>query len=75
MEFLREHIPQIYDALNGEGESDLTLEVQQQLGDGVVRAIALGSSEGLKRGSDVVSTGAPVSVGEPTLGRIDVTLF
>ena len=72
VEFPREHIPQIYDALNVEGESDLTLEVQQQLGDGVVRTIALGSSEGLKRGSDVVNTGAPVSVpvGEPTLGRI-----
>ena len=53
VEFPREQIPQIYDALNVEGESDLTLEVQQQLGDGVVRTIALGSSEGLKRGSDV----------------------
>ena len=72
VEFPREHIPQIYDALNVEGENDLTLEVQQQLGDGVVRTIALGSSEGIKRGSDVVNTGAPVSVpvGEPTLGRI-----
>ena len=72
VEFPREQIPQIYDALNVEGESDLTLEVQQQLGDGVVRTIALGSSEGLKRGSDVINTGAPVSVpvGEPTLGRI-----
>ena len=72
VEFPREHIPQIYDALNVEGEHDLTLEVQQQLGDGVVRTIALGSSEGLKRGSDVVNTGEPVSVpvGEPTLGRI-----
>ncbi|MBC6414261.1 MAG: F0F1 ATP synthase subunit beta [Chromatiales bacterium] len=72
VEFPREHIPQIYDALNIEGENNITLEVQQQLGDGVVRTIALGSSEGLKRGSDVVNTGAPVSVpvGEPTLGRI-----
>lgn len=72
VEFPREHIPKIYDALNVEGEHNLTLEVQQQLGDGVVRTIALGSSEGLKRGSDVVNTGAPVSVpvGEPTLGRI-----
>ena len=72
VEFPREHIPQIYDALNVEDEHDLTLEVQQQLGDGVVRTIALGSSEGLKRGSDVVNTGVPVSVpvGEPTLGRI-----
>ena len=72
VEFPREHIPKIYDALNVEGENDLTLEVQQQLGDGVVRTIALGSSEGIKRGSDVVNTGAPVSVpvGEATLGRI-----
>ena len=60
VEFPREQIPQIYDALNVEGESDLTLEVQQQLGDGVVRMIALSSSEGLKRGSDVVNTGASV---------------
>ena len=67
--------PGIYDALVVEDsrlESELTLEVQQQLGDGVVRAIALGPSEGLRRGLAVRNTGAPVSVpvGEGTLGRI-----
>jgi|TARA_B110000438_G_scaffold52737_1_gene52924 F-type H+-transporting ATPase subunit beta len=64
-------IPNIYDALTIE-EADLTLEVQQQLGDGVVRTIAMGSSEGLKRGMAVNNTGQPISVpvGEETLGRI-----
>ena len=62
MEFPLEHIPQIYDALNVESENDLALEVRQQLGDGVVRPVALGSSEGLKRGFDVVNTGVLVSV-------------
>ena len=71
VEFPRDAIPKIYDALRME-ERDLTLEVQQQLGDGVVRAIAMGSSEGLKRGMDVTNTGEPISVpvGEATLGRI-----
>ena len=71
VEFAREHMPKIYDALVMEG-SDLTLEVQQQLGDGVVRTICLGSSEGLRRGLKVRNTGAGISVpvGKPTLGRI-----
>ena len=64
-------IPKIYDALKIE-DADLTLEVQQQLGDGVVRTIAMGSSEGLKRGMSVTNSGQPISVpvGEETLGRI-----
>ena len=64
-------MPQVYDALSVEG-TEITLEVQQQLGDGVVRTIALGSIEGLRRGLNVEDTGAPVSVpvGEETLGRI-----
>ncbi len=71
VEFPRDAIPNIYHALKIE-ETNLTLEVQQQLGDGVVRAIAMGSSEGLKRGMDVINTGKPISVpvGEGTLGRI-----
>ncbi|NND59373.1 MAG: F0F1 ATP synthase subunit beta [Gammaproteobacteria bacterium] len=70
-EFPRESIPGIYDALVID-EAGLTLEVQQQLGDGVVRCIAMGSSEGLKRGMPVRNTGAPIQVpvGEGTLGRI-----
>ena len=64
-------IPKIYDALVID-DAEITLEVQQQLGDGVVRTIAMGSSEGLKRGMDVTDTGSPimVPVGEKTLGRI-----
>jgi len=64
-------VPKIYDALHVP-EQDLTLEVQQQLGDGVVRTIAMGASEGLKRGLTVTNTGAPISVpvGIETLGRI-----
>ncbi|HEX5788661.1 MAG TPA: F0F1 ATP synthase subunit beta, partial [Woeseiaceae bacterium] len=64
-------IPKIYDALVID-EADITLEVQQQLGDGVVRTIAMGSSEGLKRGMSVTDTGEPINVpvGEKTLGRI-----
>ena len=64
-------MPHIYDALKMEG-SALTLEVQQQLGDGVVRTIALGSSDGLRRGMMVANTGAPITVpvGKATLGRI-----
>jgi F-type H+-transporting ATPase subunit beta len=71
VEFPRDAVPQVYDALKI-SEGDLTLEVQQQLGDGVVRAIAMGSSEGLKRGLEATNTGAPVQVpvGPATLGRI-----
>ena len=56
--FPRESIPKVYDALKLK-DVDLTLEVQQQLGDGVVRTIAMGASEGLKRGLVVTATGAP----------------
>src|SRR5579862_4763113 len=71
VEFPRESMPKIYDALILEG-SELTLEVQQQLGDGVVRTICLGASDGLRRGTTVKNTGKPISVpvGKPTLGRI-----
>ena len=71
VEFPRDAIPSVYDALTLK-DRDLTLEVQQQLGDGVVRAIAMGSSEGLKRGLTVDNTAAPITVpvGEKTLGRI-----
>src|SRR6266513_1472252 len=71
VEFSREHLTNIYDALTLE-EAGLTLEVQQQLGDGVVRTICLGSSDGLKRGMKVQNSGAPimVPVGPKTLGRI-----
>ncbi len=71
VEFPRDAIPNIYDAL-ALVDGGLTLEVQQQLGDGVVRCIAMGASEGLKRGLDVKNTGAPISVpvGQATLGRI-----
>ena len=71
VEFPRSALPKVYDALKVT-DADLTLEVQQQLGDGVVRAIAMGSSDGLKRGLAVTNTGAPISipVGTKTLGRI-----
>ena len=71
VEFPRDRMPKIYDALKLEG-SALTLEVQQQLGDGVVRTIALGSSDGLRRGIMVTNTGNPITVpvGKATLGRI-----
>jgi|TARA_B110000438_G_scaffold8344_1_gene8209 F-type H+-transporting ATPase subunit beta len=71
VEFERENVPQVYDALTVD-DTEITLEVQQQLGDGVVRTIALGSTEGLSRGLVVQDTGAPVSVpvGTETLGRI-----
>src|SRR5437868_14674622 len=71
VEFPRDRMPKIYDALKMEG-SALTLEVQQQLGDGVVRTIALGSSDGLRRGLMVRNTGKAISVpvGRATLGRI-----
>jgi F-type H+/Na+-transporting ATPase subunit beta len=78
VQFPREAIPRVYDALlldeqaNSSAEPGLTFEVQQQLGDGVVRTIAMGSSDGLRRGMKVKSTGAPISVpvGHGTLGRI-----
>jgi F-type H+-transporting ATPase subunit beta len=71
VQFKREELPKVYDALTME-EIGLTLEVQQQLGDGIVRTIALGSSDGLRRGMRVRNTGAPISVpvGKETLGRI-----
>jgi F-type H+-transporting ATPase subunit beta len=71
VEFPRDQLPKIYDALFME-DRGLTLEVQQQLGDGVVRAIAMGPSEGLSRGLQVAATGEPIKVpvGQKTLGRI-----
>jgi F-type H+/Na+-transporting ATPase subunit beta len=71
VEFAREDLPAIYDALTLEG-TELTLEVQQQLGDGVVRTICLGSAEGLRRGMKVKNTGTGITVpvGPKTLGRI-----
>jgi F-type H+/Na+-transporting ATPase subunit beta len=71
VEFPREAVPNVYDALRVTGKG-LTLEVQQQLGDGVVRTIAMGSSDGLSRGLEVSNTGSAimVPVGEETLGRI-----
>ncbi|AIT09477.1 ATP synthase F0F1 subunit beta [Candidatus Francisella endociliophora] len=71
VEFSRDNTPKVYDALNVE-ETGLVLEVQQQIGDGVVRTIAMGSSDGLRRGMDVKNTNAPISVpvGQGTLGRI-----
>ncbi|HLS51033.1 MAG TPA: F0F1 ATP synthase subunit beta [Burkholderiaceae bacterium] len=78
IQFPRASIPKIYDALKLNDDSSqfaepgLTFEVQQQLGDGIVRTIAMGSSDGLRRGMNVVNTGAPISVpvGTGTLGRI-----
>ena len=71
VEFPRDHIPKVYDALVID-EVDLTLETQQQLGDGIVRTIAMGSTNGLKRGLSVRDTGKPISVpvGAATLGRV-----
>ncbi len=71
VEFPRDSIPKVYDALKL-GETNLTMEVQQQLGDGVVRAIAMGSTDGLRRGMAVENTGDAirVPVGQKTLGRI-----
>tara|TARA_B100000809_G_scaffold197123_1_gene196736 strand:- start:753 stop:2129 length:1377 start_codon:yes stop_codon:yes gene_type:complete len=71
VEFPKEGLPKIYDALKVD-ETGLVLEVQQQLGDGIVRTIAMGPSEGLKRGASVTNTGEYISVpvGEGTLGRI-----
>jgi F-type H+/Na+-transporting ATPase subunit beta len=79
IQFPRENMPHVYDALTlveeqGDSivEKGLTFEVEQQLGDGVVRTIALGSSDGLRRGMKVIGTGAPISVpvGPATLGRV-----
>ena len=71
VEFPRDSVPKVYDALNIPSKN-LTLEVQQQLGDGVVRTIAMGSTDGVRRGLEVLNTGSPimVPVGEKTLGRI-----
>ena len=71
VEFPRDAVPKVYDALMVD-EVGLTLEVQQQLGDGIVRTIAMGSSDGLRRGIQVSNTGKPISVpvGKATLGRI-----
>ncbi len=71
VEFPRAEVPKVYDALKVD-QTGLTLEVQQQMGDGVVRTIAMGSSDGLQRGLPVTNSGQPilVPVGEPTLGRI-----
>ncbi|MGE5386803.1 MAG: F0F1 ATP synthase subunit beta, partial [Betaproteobacteria bacterium] len=77
--FPRDAMPKVYDALkldaaedNGMAESGLTFEVEQQLGDGIVRTIAMGSSDGLRRGMKVNNTNGPISVpvGHGTLGRI-----
>ena len=72
VEFPRDAVPHIYDALKLVQGGALVLEVQQQLGDGVVRSIAMGSSDGLQRGLQVINTGKPicVPVGTCTLGRI-----
>ena len=71
VQFSREAVPKVHDALNVE-ENGLTLEVQQQMGDGIVRAIAMGSTDGLRRGLSVTDSGRPISVpvGQGTLGRI-----
>ncbi|MGB0449577.1 MAG: F0F1 ATP synthase subunit beta [Porticoccaceae bacterium] len=71
VEFPRDQVPNVYDALIVD-DKGLTLEVQQQLGDGVVRTIAMGASEGVSRGLSVSNTNAPISVpvGTETLGRI-----
>ena len=71
VEFSRDAMPRVFNALTVDG-TDITLEVQQQLGDGVVRTIALGSTDGLKRGISVTDTGdaIKVPVGEKTLGRV-----
>jgi F-type H+-transporting ATPase subunit beta len=72
VEFPRDAVPKIYDALLIPAQEGLTLEVQQQLGDGIVRTIAMGAAEGLRRGLEVSNTGQPITVpvGQATLGRI-----
>ncbi len=71
VEFSRESLPKVFEALKMQSP-ELTMEVQQQLGDGIVRAIAMGSTDGLRRGMEVLATGNPimVPVGQATLGRI-----
>ncbi|MFP4076648.1 MAG: F0F1 ATP synthase subunit beta, partial [Halochromatium sp.] len=71
VQFPRDAMPKVYDALQVDS-TGLTLEVQQQLGDGIVRTIAMGTTDGLKRGVDASNTGSPISVpvGAKTLGRI-----
>jgi len=71
VQFAADAVPNVYDALVV-SDADLTMEVQAQLGDGIVRTIAMGVTEGLKRGLAVNNTGAPISVpvGQGTLGRI-----
>src|SRR3990167_8313285 len=71
VEFAHHDVPQIYDALKVD-EKNLILEVQQQIGDGVVRTIAMGTTDGVRRGLAVTKTGKPITipVGKPTLGRI-----
>ena len=77
VEFPRDQMPKVFEALiiddkNSQAEAGLTLEVQQQLGDGIVRTIAMGSSDGLARGTAFKSTGSQITVpvGVGTLGRI-----
>ena len=77
VEFPRDQMPNVYEALiiddaASQAEAGLTLEVQQQLGDGIVRTIAMGSSDGLSRGTNFKSTGSQITVpvGVGTLGRI-----
>jgi len=72
VEFPRDAVPRVYDALLIAEAEGLTLEVQQQLGDGIVRTIAMGAAEGLRRGLEVSNTGQPITVpvGQKTLGRI-----
>ncbi|MCZ6471724.1 MAG: F0F1 ATP synthase subunit beta [Gammaproteobacteria bacterium] len=72
VEFPRDSVPKVYDALIIADADNLTLEVQQQLGDGIVRTIAMGASEGLRRGLEVSNSGQPITVpvGQQTLGRI-----
>jgi F-type H+-transporting ATPase subunit beta len=72
VEFPRDAVPRVYDALKIADADGLTLEVQQQLGDGIVRTIAMGASEGLRRGLEVSNTGEAITVpvGQQTLGRI-----
>ena len=72
VEFPRNSVPKVYDALKLSSGGDLVLEVQQQLGDGIVRSIAMGSSDGLRRGLEIINTGGPIAVpvGKATLGRI-----
>src|SRR3546814_14014192 len=75
IQFPRDRIPKIYDALklvdtsSGFAEAGLTFEVQQQLGDGVVRTIAMGSSDGLRRGMEVANSGAPIRSEERRVGK------